>query len=1037
MDSMQASFSGGELDPSLYGRVDLDRYPISLRVCRNYIVQPHGGLKNRTGTRFVAETKDSTKRSRLIPFQFNTTDTCVLEFGDSYFRVHHNGAPVTMSDDITPVEVATSITESMLPNMSVAQSANALFTATTTLQPQRIERYGAREWRIFDGPARFEYATDLPDVRTNYPFKLGPWLDINTDKTRRVLVTSGVVGTTVTIEASKAMFTTDSVGQLLYLEDEGFGFPWEAGKSVASGLTVRSDGKYYKSTGAGTTGTLRPSHDDGKWKDGVTGVEWEFLHYGFGVVKITGGISDSGKKATGIVVSTVPDSIVGTASAAATNKTMTNVVTLDIWPSWHLYFSAAHDFVAGDVMAFTINYTNSAGSPRTVTGSVKLEAPGIINATEIGMLFWSGGDFSAFSSGTANVTTATVTGNGTYLHALGAWSKDNWPGAVSFFQQRLCYGATPKEPQTLWMSRTDAYDDFGRSNPIQPDDSITFTLASQQLNAIRSFAVMDKLLTLTAGGVWLMGNGQEDAVTPATIGARLQGYRGAAELPPLGIGNSVLFVQDKGQVVRDLAYEFTQDAYVSNDMTVMASHLLKGYEIVDWAYQSHPFSVVWMVRNDGVLLGLTYMREQKVVGWHRHDTDGEFESVACVSETDPYTGKVTDALYCIVKRTINGATKRYVERFADRQLDEFFVDCGTTVSQASVWINDDVQLLNLSYGAAWIEGVKTQLYYPADSTNTTHMYLVSGTFVFDAGMVGDTFYWRDASGNIYNATVTALMSGSYVRVTLGQFTPASFIQEATGINWFMLAPITQWTWSNIAGLGGAGNVTIAAVVHEGSGHWSDPSYTYYTITGSAYTFVSGDIDKTVSIISGGVQYDMVVAANPEGGLAFAVQGTVPAVGVYTNWGFTSTSLAAAHLKAKSVWVVGASTESTATVNASTGNVLAGTEASYDIGLPIVHDFETLDVTAQEPLRNKQKIITNVKFLIDESKTLFAGNSFTNLFPTNIDTVDDYDSNTGVMSGIGEVVIQSQWSRNGRVCVRHTAPRAMSILAVIPEVTLGS
>ncbi len=92
---MQPSFAGGEIAPSLYARVDLAKYRVALKTARNFMVLPWGGVANRPGTRFIAETKDSTVQSRLIPFQFNTLQTYILEFGDQYIRVFMDGVQVT------------------------------------------------------------------------------------------------------------------------------------------------------------------------------------------------------------------------------------------------------------------------------------------------------------------------------------------------------------------------------------------------------------------------------------------------------------------------------------------------------------------------------------------------------------------------------------------------------------------------------------------------------------------------------------------------------------------------------------------------------------------------------------------------------------------------------------------------------------------------------------------------------------------------------------------------------------------------------
>src|SRR5690606_29191897 len=125
---------------------------------------------------------------------------------------------------------------------------------------------------------------------------------------------------------------------------------------------------------------------------------------------------------------------------------------------------------------------------------------------------------------------------------------------------------------------------------------------------------------------------------------------------------TALYVQARGQKLADLAYSYTSDGFQGQDLTVLSSHLVRGFEIKDMTLAQVPNSVLWIVRNDGVALGFTYLPAQEVFSWHRHDTDGAFESIASTPESDE------DAVYFIVRRTIGGVTKRYVERLASRQL---------------------------------------------------------------------------------------------------------------------------------------------------------------------------------------------------------------------------------------------------------------------------------------------------------------------------------------------------------------------------------
>lgn len=258
---------------------------------------------------------------------------------------------------------------------------------------------------------------------------------------------------------------------------------------------------------------------------------------------------------------------------------------------------------------------------------------------------------------------------------------DNKPATVTFYQQRQVFANTNNEPQTIFTTQTNNFNSLRTSSPARDDDAVTLTIAAREVNEIRHLVSLNTLLALTSGGEWLVSEGQDQVLTPSTVGVRAQSFNGVSFVPPVIVNSTALYIQEKGAKVRDLGYEFTSDKYTGTDLSLMSEHLFDGFEIEEMTYASEPYSIVWMVRNDGTLLGLTFQREHQVVGWHQHMTDGTFESVASISEDD------RDAVYVIVKRTINGVTKRYVERLEKREekdaRDAFYVDSGLTLDTPS------------------------------------------------------------------------------------------------------------------------------------------------------------------------------------------------------------------------------------------------------------------------------------------------------------------------------------------------------------------
>jgi len=801
---IQASFTGGELSPSLYGRVDLARYGTSLKTCRNFIVQAYGGVKNRAGTKFLAEVASSSRRHRLIPFAFSTTQTYVLEFGHQTMRVYKDGGQVVYSSGGSagsPVSIATPWSESDLPLLNFTQSADILYVCHPSYAPRQISRTAHDAWTI----------SEFANIK-------GPFQDLNITTT--TTVHSSAATGNVTLTASTSIFSAANVGQLIFIEQKDFGVPWESGKSVAVNDIRRSDGKYYRATNAATTGSTRPTHESDTASDGA--VTWAYLHPGFGVAEITG--FSSGTSVSATVMQRIPDAAVGS-------------------------------------------------------------------------------------------------GGATYKWALEAWGgNQGYPSSVAFHQQRLCFANTPAQPQTVWMSRTNAYVDFGKSNPIADDDAVTFTVASRQVNAIRHMLTLDKLVLLTSGGEWIVSGAENDTITPSSINIKQQGYRGSSTVPPQVIGNTALYLQDKGSTVRDLGYEFASDSYTGNDLTVLAAHLVQGYQIKEWAYQQVPFTCLWCVRDDGTLLSMTYMREQQVIGWHRHDTDGEVESVCVISEGNE------DALYIAVKRTIGGTTKRYVERMQTRLIndikDAFFVDSGLSYDGRNI----GATTMTLTSSGVWT--------YGSAATFT----LTASASYFVVGDIGSEIHLTANDGRVLRLLITARSSGTVVTVTINRDVATELRSTA----------LTSWTHAR-----------------------------------KSFSGLSHLNGKTVSILADG---------------HVAPQATVSAGAV----------------------------------------TLAQAAGVVHIGLPIEADFETLDISAPqgETIRDKNKIVQAVRLLLEESRGLFAGRDQDNLLEYKQRAQESYDDPVSLLTGIADILIGATWSKQGRVFVRQSDPLPLSILAAIPEVSVG-
>jgi hypothetical protein len=260
----------------------------------------------------------------------------------------------------------------------------------------------------------------------------------------------------------------------------------------------------------------------------------------------------------------------------------------------------------------------------------------------------------------------------------GAWSaKRGFPIACSLFEQRLCFAGTAYQPQTVWGSALDDYENFKIGTTDA--DAFAYSIGAQERNSIQWLVAQKALLIGTTSGEWSMQGSNDAALTATNVLVRRHSNYGSKAIQADLVNEVVLFVQRQGLRIREMTFSFERDGYVSPDLTVLSEHITAG-GIIESAIQQQNQSIVWVVTGNGNLVGMTYEREQNVVGWHRHTTDGLFESVATVY------GAGSDEIWCLVKRTIGGVTKRYVERFNpvawEDPEDAFYVDSGLSYDGA-------------------------------------------------------------------------------------------------------------------------------------------------------------------------------------------------------------------------------------------------------------------------------------------------------------------------------------------------------------------
>jgi hypothetical protein len=302
-------------------------------------------------------------------------------------------------------------------------------------------------------------------------------------------------------------------------------------------------------------------------------------------------------------------------------------------------------------------------------------------------------------------------------------SGDNWPAAVGYYGGRRWFGGSNTQPQNMWGTRSGTESNMAYSIPLHDDDRIAFRIAARQQNAIRHIVPLEDLVVLTASGEWVIAATTGTLLTPASVDPRPKGAVGASNVQPALVGQSAIYAQDRGGRLREFIYAGDiNGGYKTNDISVMAPHYFDAYTIKQLAFARAPYPIVWAVRSDGKLIGVTYLPEQQVSAMHSHSatgTNAAFESICVVPEGNE------DVLYAVVKRTVNGRIVRYVERLHSRLFtalaDAFFVDAGVRY--------DGAPITTLSSGLWHLEGQRVSVL--ADGAVIPNLTVTNGSITLE------------------------------------------------------------------------------------------------------------------------------------------------------------------------------------------------------------------------------------------------------------------------------------------------------------------
>ena len=667
------------------------------RIMENFYPLIYGGAERRPGTYFVGEAKDSSVKCRLIDFIFSVSQAYILEFGNQYIRVYANNgrfvgkllASTSVWADATTYfagDFVDSTTQDTIYRCLIGHvSDNAGGDGTggdpdsdgnATQWENTLTTSGAQTsdlYPIYEVPSpyltadlfglKFEQSADVMYIthpnyeprklsRTNVTtfvlseldFQNGPFIKLNAVST--ALMTPSATTGSITLTASGTNKDGTAFAPFLSSTAEGH---------VPSGATGAA--------AVGTSQTLKS----------ITGALFKIIH-SIDENSVTKTFTAIGTSDSLLVYKSVKWDFVTKGTWSGTIKL--ERAYLDTPTVWETVATVTSTFNNNEAIPgheeiddanYRINCTEldtGASGDHFPDATISVRDNSHIGIVEITAV-------ASTTSATATVLTTLGSTDKTHRWAEGYWSNyRGWPNAVAISsEERLTFAGSTSFPLTVWGSVSGDYTDMTKGD--LDDDALIYTLVgSGKQNAIRWIVSKNALVLGTFGGEHLLGaSDDKEAITPTNVLAKIQSTYGSEDIQALLVGDSILFVQRGGRRLREMHYEFEKDSMVAEDLTVFSNHITES-TIDQIAYQRTPDPAVWCIRGDGQIAYLSYERSQDVWSWCRlitstnlagTQTESDFESVAVIPSTSE-----EDIIYVSVKRTIGGATKRYIEFLSSR-----------------------------------------------------------------------------------------------------------------------------------------------------------------------------------------------------------------------------------------------------------------------------------------------------------------------------------------------------------------------------------
>lgn len=676
--------------------------------------------------------------------------------------------------------------------------------------------------------------------------------------------------------------------------------------------------------------------------------------------------------------------------------------------------------IAGGVGYTTITFVVTTG-----TGSGASFVPVIVGGSLVAIITVNSG--KNYLAG----DTIAVVGDGTGATAMltiGAAS-GTYPSVPSYIQERRAYANTLNAPDTYFMSQPGAFRNFDVRKPTVDSDAITGSPWSFQVNGIQWMVPMPGgMVVFTGGGAWqLTGTGGSSLtpqpITPSTQQAQPQGVNGSHNhVPPIKIVDDIVFVQTSGAVIRELSYQIQSNIYSGGDLTINSTHLFFGYQVEEWAWCPEPLKVLWTVRSDGIMLSMTYLKQQEVLGWGRHDTQGLFKSVSSVIE------QPVNALYLAVQRYPGGRTAYMIERMDDRNWssveDVWAVDCGLALAQPEP---------NATLTASSATGLGAV-------TGTTGLVGGSNYSASTTASVVDMGAFNNGEGPGTGAVPT-------VTIVAGIITAITFSVGNRGTNY--VRPVIQINDPTNAGSGASATAVL------------DNSATF---TASAGVFNIGDVGSVIRM-GGGIakitarNSATVVTAQITSPIVKLIpnSGGTPLPQVSGDWTLTAPTATISglnHLIGATVTGLADGKKITPRVVAADGSVtLDAAASSVVVGLGFQAQLQSMYLDTGEPtVQGSRKKVAEVTCRLESSLGVKAGSNQPDgavqnppqIAPTWADLSDVEDK--GLPAFGSDVIplwtadsrlpVSGGFQTPGQVCLQQDSPWPMQVLAIVSEILPG-